>query len=238
MARFVLVHGAWGGGWEWEMVATGLRARGHQVDAPDLMGLGDTAHLATPQVGLRTHIDGIVDLVTAQDLHDVVLVGQSYGGMVVTGVVDVVPDRIARLIYLDAFVPRDGESCNDLCGPRFAARVRQLAEDEGDGWLVPLPFSGSMGLSEAVASWYIPRLGPQPLATLEEPARLTGAGAHVPRCYVRLLESPGEEPAGDPIGESARRAREAGWHYLEVVGPHDLHVEDAERLATILADLA
>jgi pimeloyl-ACP methyl ester carboxylesterase len=237
MATFVLVHGGWGGGWEWRSVAEHLRASGHDVHTPTLTGLGDRAHLATPDVGLATHVRDVVATIATLDLRDVVLAGQSYGGMVVTGVVDDVPERIARLVYVDAFVPTNGVSCNALCGPQWTARVRALADAEGDGWLVPVPFSGTMGLPDEVAAWYLPRLVPQPLATLDDPAELTGQGGEVPRTYVRFLDVAGQEQS-DPLSGSAAAARAAGWSYREEVAPHDLHVSDPRRLARILVEVA
>ncbi|MEX0836318.1 MAG: alpha/beta hydrolase family protein [Nitriliruptor sp.] len=233
MATFVLVHGGWGGGWEWGEVASSLRSRGHDVHTPTLTGLGDRAHLASRSVRLTTHVDDVVAVLVTEDLSDVVLVGQSYGGVVVTVAADRVPERLRRVVYLDAFVPSVGDSCNSLCGPAWTRRVRELAAEHGDGWQVPLPFSDDMGLPPAVAAWYVPRLVAHPLATLDDPAELTGAGDAVPRSYLRYVGTDGE-PEGDPLAGSARRARDAGWHYLEVVGPHDLHVSDPERTATLL----
>lgn len=111
MTSFVLVHGAWCGGWIWKHVASALRARGHDVLTPTLTGLGERAHLASPEVGLGTHVEDVVRVLEYDDLTDVVLVGHSYGGMVVTGVGDRVPERLAQLVYLDAFVPREGSRC-------------------------------------------------------------------------------------------------------------------------------
>lgn len=134
MATYLVVHGGWGGGWEWSAVARGLTSLGHEVHTPSLTGLGDRAHLATPAVCLTTHVEDIVAILVTFELDDVVLAGQSYGGMVVTGVVDRVPDRVGRLVYLDAFVPDHGVSCNQLCGPRFTERIRSIAAERGDGW--------------------------------------------------------------------------------------------------------
>jgi pimeloyl-ACP methyl ester carboxylesterase len=237
MASLVIVHGGWGGGWEWRGVAEVLRTLGHAVETPTLTGLGDRAHLATSEIGLATHVQDVVATLETLDLQDVVLVGQSYGGMVVTGVIDRVPERVRQLIYLDAFVPPDGVSCNELCGEAWTARMRELATERGEGWMVPLPFTGNLGLSDEVASWYVPRLVPQPLATLDDPVQLSGRGANVARSFVRFLDHEGEEQA-DPISSSAQHAREAGWDYLEVVAPHDLHVEDPERMAKLLDRVA
>ena len=110
MATFVLVHGAWVGGWAWKHVAPLLRERGNDVFTPTLTGVGERVHLATPEVNLDTHITDIVNVIYYEDLEAVVLVGWSYSGMVVSGVLDRIPERLARVVYLDAEVPRDGES--------------------------------------------------------------------------------------------------------------------------------
>lgn len=238
MATFVIVHGGWGGGWEWHGVARRLASLGHEVHTPSLTGLGDRAHLATRTVGLATHVEDVVAVLTTYELTDVRLVGQSYGGMVVTGVVDRVPDRVGRVVYLDAFVPDHGVSCNDLCGPEWTARMHDLASLQGDGWKVPFPFTSPTGLPEDVEAWYLPRMVPQPLATLDDAADLgRGGGASVPRTFVRFLDGPSPEQE-DAISSSARHARDAGWDYHQLVAPHDLHVSDPERVATLLDALS
>src|ERR1700704_3783106 len=114
MATFVLVHGAWFGGWCWQKVIPLLESAGHEVYAPTLTGLAERVSELSPEVGLETHIQDIAGLLEEKNLHDVILVGHSYGGVVITGVVDRVPQRIAHLIYLDTFAPRDGESMADI----------------------------------------------------------------------------------------------------------------------------
>lgn len=238
MATYVIIHGGWGGGWEWHGVARLLRSLGHEVHTPSLTGLGDRAHLATPTVGLATHVEDVVSTLSTYELEDVLLVGQSYGGIVVTGALDRAPDRTRRLVYLDAFVPGHGISCNDLCGPGWTRRVRELAAQDGDGWQVPFPFKGPTGLPAAVEAWYLPRMVPQPLATLDDAVDLSwGGGASVPRTFVRFLDAPGIE-RDDPISSSARRARESGWDYQEFIAPHDLHVSDPHRMAALLDTLS
>ena len=122
---FVLVHGAWHGGWCWRFVRDLLEKSGHRVHAPSLTGLGERKHLARPDIDLDTHIADIVSLLEMEDLSDVVLVGHSYGGMVITGVADRAPERIGRLVYLDAFVPEDGKCTLDYVVPERAARMRE-----------------------------------------------------------------------------------------------------------------
>src|SRR5579863_10548008 len=132
MATFVLVHGAWYGGWCWQRVIPFLAAAGHEVYAPTLTGLAERASELSPEVGLDTHVQDIVGLLVEKDLHGVVLVGHSYGGMVITGAVDQAPERIAHLVYLDTFVPRDGESMVDV-SPLVIYLLRRQALD---GWRI------------------------------------------------------------------------------------------------------
>src|SRR5579864_6960902 len=131
MATYVLVHGAWGGSYNWRKLRPMLQAAGHTVFNPSLTGLGERAHLASPSVNLSTHIQDVCNALFYEDLTDVILVGHSYGGMVVTGVADRMPERIKHLVFLDAFVPGDGQSLRDL-----AANPNNATPDTGD-WRVP-----------------------------------------------------------------------------------------------------
>jgi pimeloyl-ACP methyl ester carboxylesterase len=151
MTTYVLVAGAWLGGWAWQPVTDQLRRQGHDVHPVTLTGLGDRAHLATPQVDLDTYIADVVDVVERADLRDVVLVGHSYGGHVVTGVADRLPERIALLAYLDAGPSPDGAAFMDLQAPEARQLLERLVEESGDGWLIPMPsweeLEGVMGAS-------------------------------------------------------------------------------------------
>ena len=137
MATFVICHGGWAGGWQWREVGAQLRAGGHEVYTPTLTGLGERVHLAHPDIDLETHIQDIVMVLRYENLYNVILVGHSYGGMVITGVAEQVPERIAQLVYLDAFVPQDGQSLADLIGPELTAYIEQTVHGTGDGWRVP-----------------------------------------------------------------------------------------------------
>ncbi len=132
MATYVLVHGAFHGSWCWSRVIPLLEGAGHVAYGPSLTGLGDRASLLSPEVGLGTHVADITGLIRENDLRDVILLGHSYGAMVITGVVDQVPDRVRHLVYLDTFVPRTGESMVDV-GPLVIARFRGEARRHGDG---------------------------------------------------------------------------------------------------------
>src|SRR5215218_3749420 len=140
MATFVIVHGAWSGGHAWRWLRPLLRAAGHQVFTPALTGLGERSHLANAQIDLDTHVLDVVGVLEYEDLLQVVLVGHSYGGMVITGVADRVPERLAQLVYLDAEVPMDGQSEFDLLPPEERAVYEDAARERGDGWRIPPPF--------------------------------------------------------------------------------------------------
>lgn len=138
MANYVLVHGGWFGAWCWYKVVPLLQAAGHSVYTPALTGVGEQAALLTPEIGLDTHIQDVVSLIETKDLQQVILVGHSYSGMVITGAADRVPDRIAQLVYLDAVVPRDGQSLVDTA-PFIGRFLRREANKNGDGWRVDAP---------------------------------------------------------------------------------------------------
>src|SRR5690348_17475941 len=146
MATFVLVHGAWHGGWCWQKVIPFLKDASHEVYAPTLTGLAERASELSPDIGLDTHIQDVVGLITEKNLHGVILVGHSYGGMVITGVVDRAPERIAHLVYLDTFVPRDGESMVDV-SPIVNYLVHKQAQAYGDGWRVAPPKERPLGVT-------------------------------------------------------------------------------------------
>ena len=137
MATFLVAHGAWSAGWAWKKMRPLLRAKGHEIFTPTYTGLGERVHLASPQVDLETHIADMLGVLQFEDLRAVVLIGHSYGGMVATGVADRAPERVAQLVYVDAFVPRDGQCLFDLLGAEGSARMREAARTVGDGWRTP-----------------------------------------------------------------------------------------------------
>jgi pimeloyl-ACP methyl ester carboxylesterase len=179
----VIVHGGWGGGWEWAAVARVLRERGHDVFTPTLTGMGERAHLGGPEVGLATHVEDVVAVLELEDLHDVVLCGHSYGGMPVSGAADLGAERIALVIYIDALVPSDGQSAFDLLPDEFVELARASAVEHGDGWRVPIPPSllpPPGWTAEDERARYIARLRAQPSATFAETARISGALSFCP----------------------------------------------------------
>ena len=134
---YLLIHPAWFGGWCWKKLTPLLRAQGHAVFTPTLTGLGERAHLARPEIGLEMHVRDIINVIEYEDLRNVILVGNSSGGMVMTGVADHMPERIAHLVFLDAFVPTDGQSMLDVIPPDRRPALEAFVQKEGDGWLLP-----------------------------------------------------------------------------------------------------
>jgi pimeloyl-ACP methyl ester carboxylesterase len=219
MRHVVLVHGGWGGGWEWREVERLLRLKGRDVSRVTLTGLGERAHLISPSVNLDTHVEDVIRHLELEDLDDVVLVGHSYGGMVVTGVADRVPERIAQLVYVDAFVPRDGESLFDLLPEGFVDGLRSSAVDGR----VPPP-----GGDPGYPPWYLERVAEHPLAAFEQPLRLEGRGNDIPSTYIRCTES------DVPLESFIARARVAGWTMRELATCHDAQVFDPAGLVGLL----
>jgi pimeloyl-ACP methyl ester carboxylesterase len=237
MATIVIIHGGWGGGWEWTPVARMLRQRGHDVFTPTLTGLGEREHLGS-DITLSDHIKDVGAVLTFEELDQVILCGHSYSGMVVTGAADRMPERIRGLVYFDAFVPDDGQALRDLVPEEFFNVLIRTAEAQGDGKL-PYPAEQLLpegALPEALRRRYINRTRPHPVATMTEPVRLSGAVARLPRAYVRCTGD--DDPDADLMTPFAARARTEGWRYRELATPHDLQLFDPEGTAAVAHDLA
>jgi pimeloyl-ACP methyl ester carboxylesterase len=233
MSTLVLVHGAWHGGWCWDRVAPLLRSQGHEVHAPTLTGLSERAHLLSPTVGLDTHVEDIVRLVDVLDLRDVILVGHSYAGQIVSAVADRRPDAIAKRVYLDAFVGEDGETAVSLQPETVAHHWSESAAGPGFGWLVPVRRLEVLGVTEqADVDWLTPRLTPHPWKTYTDPLRVTGAVDAVPAAFIECVD-------WMRVFESqAGRAREKGWTVLELPTGHEAMVTAPQELADMLVELA
>ena len=232
MSIFLLVPGAWLGGWCWRYVAADLRAAGHTVIPATLTGLGERAHLLSRDIDLDTHISDIVGLFEYRDLHDVILVGHSYGGTVITGVAERVPDRICRLVYLDASVPRDRESNDDVIGPTMAAQLRASAMSDGDGWRVPpAPYVIGRLSGHPLRDWAAARLKPHPLRPFAEPVRLSSPeAAALPRAFVQTTQS-------DLYRGLVARARDVGWYCKEIGGGHYAMITEPKAVAAALNEI-
>lgn len=228
---FVIVHGTFGGGWEWRGVAGLLRERGAEVFTPTLTGLGERKHLLTLDTDLETHIADVIGVIEAEQLNGVILCGQSYGGMVVTGVADRMPERVEKLVYIDGLVPNDGEAVSDLV-PGSAAPIIWRGADEARN-LVRLPFTPEV-LADAPdeEKAYAARSSGHPLKSWTQPIVLTGAARSVPTAYIRCVS---DDPVSKLVEGSAARARERGWKYVEFQGPHDAHYFVPRELTETLA---
>jgi pimeloyl-ACP methyl ester carboxylesterase len=229
METYVCVHGAFGGGWELKTVASLVRAAGHDVYTPTLTGMGERSHLASPDTDLETYIHDIVNVFKYEDLSNVILTGHSFGGMVITGVADRIPDRISHLIYVDSPVPEDGQSLFMLL-PGIAKQSEEAARTSGDGWLVPP--APDIVEDPRVRGWAKGRYGSQPIETMRQPIRLTNpARLAIPRTYIYCTD---KEP-GDIIAPFADRARNSpNWSYYEIAAFHDPQITHPRQVAEIL----
>ena len=233
MSTFVLVHGAWHGGWCWDRVAPLLRGAGHEVHAPTLTGVAERAHLLSPLVGLDTHVEDVVRLIDVLGLRDVVLVGHSYAGQVVTGVTDRRPEVIARRVYLDAFVGSDGEAARDLLPDSVEHHWAESAAEQGFGWLVPVRSLSVLGVTkQADVDWLTPKLTPHPWKTYTDPLRLRGAVDDVPAAFVECVAWM------RVFAGQADRARDRGWPVHELETGHEAMVTAPKALAEVLIELA
>jgi len=224
MTDFVIAHGAWAGAWAWQRVADRLTAKGHRVFAPALSGLGERSHLAGAHVNLTTHIDDVVNEIRWKDLDDIVLVGHSYGGFVITGAAEEVGERIASIVYVDAFIPTDGQAFADF-SPDW-----QVAADQ----LIPPPAAVEGDyLDDADRIWVNEKATPQPAGTFNERIRVTGAYLRVPKkTYVQATGWNG-------FGETAAALRaEPDWRVVEVECGHDIAIDKPDELAAILEKAA
>lgn len=227
MATFILIHGSFHGGWCWQKVASILRQSGHEVYTPTLSGLGELSHLVTPQTGLELHIQDILQLIKFEDLHNVVLVGHSYAGFVMAGVAELVPERLKRLIFLDAFIPHNGKSAFDLM-PGMEAQWKQMAVAEGDGTRVPPMPPEALGITDpADVAWVQSRLTPMPLLTHQQRIHLTSNQAQkLPRTYILCTQF--------GFHSFAREARSLGWDYYQLEIGHDAMITMPDELAQTL----
>lgn len=219
----MLVHGAWGGSWMWGRLAQLLRSQGHEVFTPSLTGIGERAHLASASVDLSTHIQDVLGAIEYERLADFVLVGHSYGGMVVTGVADRVAEKIRTLVYLDAFVPKDGESLLDLARPEMRERILALKD-----WRVPPPPPQGMTDPDEIA-WIEGRRNPQPVKTMSEKLSLRGS-YRGPRVYIFCS---GYSPTTFAPFGAATRADKA-WQYFELPTHHYPQISMPRELAALL----
>jgi pimeloyl-ACP methyl ester carboxylesterase len=230
---FILVHGAWHGGWAWQRVTDRLRARGHSVFAPTNTGLGERAHLLRPGIDLSLHIVDVLGVIKYERLRNFVLVGHSYGGGVISGIAEAVGDAIQSIVFLDAFIPDNGDSTLDLVQPAVQDVIRgALARGE---ITVPVRDAAAFKVNEKDRAWVDSLATPQPIATFTEKLKLTGARERIAKkTYIRASGYPNVsfEKA------LARVKADPSWRTYEVPCGHDVMIDDPERLTEILLEVA
>jgi pimeloyl-ACP methyl ester carboxylesterase len=233
MTTFVLVHGAWSGAHGFRLVRPLLRAAGHEVFTPSLTGIGERVHLASPQVTLTTHIRDVVNTILYEDLSGIVLLGFSYGGFVVTGAIEHIGDRVRHLVYLDAFVPDDGDTVAALLGDDSPATITL-----GEQWLVP-PFPRAFD-DPVEGAFANARRVPHPVGCFVEPVRVTRPIEHhsFTRTYIRATADGDEAPSSAAFRSAAERAQASpAWSYFEIATGHMVAVNRPDELAGILLGL-
>ena len=217
---YVIVHGAWGGSWAFKKTDSLLTAKGCKVYRPCLTGLGERSHLASPMIGLTTHVADVVNTILFEDLRNVILVGHSYGGMVISGVADRIPDRIQKVIYVDAFVPSDGESVKMIQAAKWDYYEKMLRGDLlFPPWIVPGKIPGDV---------------PQPIKTFTDPIYLKSEKAKsIPGVYILTVEK-GKKAAEDDFAAQAERAKEKKWTMLQLESDHNPQWSATTKLVELL----
>lgn len=219
--NFVIVHGAWGGSWSFKKVAYMLTDNGHRVYRPSLTGLGERVHLSSPDITIQTNVLDVVNTILYEDLHDVILIGHSFGGAVITGVADSIPERIKQLIYLDAIVPNDGESV--LSSRNDGTRGPE--HESTDGYVVPRWVKDNDPLPHDV---------PQSLKSFTTPVSWKKKAAlALPATYIHTIDDP-QHPESDHFYFYASRAKRRGWKVVSMIADHNPQMTKPEELTTLL----
>jgi pimeloyl-ACP methyl ester carboxylesterase len=230
---FVLVHGAWHGGWCWRRVADRLRRDGHAVFTPTLTGLGERSHLLRPGIDLATHVADIVNVMRWERLSDVVLCGHSYGGFVISSVAEATPVLIRSIVFLDAFLPENSDTILKLTGPAIQDAIR-AALQRNDPGVAPRP-AEAFGVNAADRQWVDDLCVPQPIGTFTSPIALSGARERIARkIYIRA------KGYNNPSFDRALSAVQSdpSWRCHEVDCGHDMMVDMPERLTELLLQAA
>jgi pimeloyl-ACP methyl ester carboxylesterase len=229
MTTFVLVHGAWHGGWCYKRVARLLRQAGHEVYTPTLTGLGERAHLINRAIDLDTHVQDIVGVIRCEELSDIVLCGHSYGGMVVTGVAEQIAAKIRSLVYLDAFVPENGKCLFDYLPAEHSRQMRDDAAQNGEGYKITPVSAAAFAVNARDAAWVDAMCVKQPLATFEQ--KLEVSGRQVPK-RVYMLATGRERTPFQQFG--ARFKDDRGWQFVSFACGHDVMLDLPQELAAAL----
>jgi uncharacterized protein (TIGR03382 family) len=231
MSDFILVHGAWHGAWCWQRIVTPLWAAGHRAFAVTLTGSGERAHLLAPAISLQTHITDVANVIEAEELHDAILVGHSYGGMVITGVADRLAARLNHLVYLDAVVPHPGESWSSSHSDETRSQRRRAIAATGT---IPAPDPAVFGLNGFDHAWVTRHQTPHPGGVYDEALHFDAARlAALPKTFVDCTA-----PALATIAGSRARVRsEPGWRIVEIATGHDAMVSAPLALLDVLLQL-
>jgi pimeloyl-ACP methyl ester carboxylesterase len=231
---YVLVHGAWHGGWCWKAVADALRGMGHRVSAPTQTGLGERKHLLTQNVTLDTFVADVVNHIEAEELNDIILVGHSFGGTSITGAADKLGSRIRHLVYLDSVILENGRSVFSALPPEVVAARRKTVVELGQGMFIPPPPPSAFGIPEshALTEWVRRRLTPHPIGTYDSPLTLANpVGNGRPRTYIVCTN-----PIYAPLEGSRQWVKsQQSWEWREIPTGHDAMVTAPEELARMLA---
>ena len=233
MSTYVLVHGAWHGSWCWKRVRKALQARGHDVFTPTLTGVGERSHLLSPQVSLDTHIDDVANLIQWEELSDVVLCGHSYGGCVISGVADRIPDRLGALVYLDAFVLKNGQCLHDTLPPEQRNMQMEATMRDGEGWKVPPIPAEVFGVNANDAAWVNRQCTMQPLATFQQAIKLSGKGDTIKN--VTFILAAGF--ADSPFPQFYEQAKAKGWKTHTMACGHDAMLDLPGDLTQMLDEI-
>ena len=236
MATFVLVHGAWHGGWCWSRIAPQLRAAGHTVFTPTMTGLGERSHLLTSDTGLETNVLDIMNVLAWEDLHDVILVAQSYAGMVTTSVADRMPERIAALCYINAFIPTDQISQNDLLPDWRREMIEKELANDPDAWRMPPPSPELIGVKDPdVAAWITDKMTVQSAKTMQDRATINGAVDQITnRTFVRATGYPNSTFDATVKKFMAHPI----WRGIEINTSHDAMITAADEMRAIFEEIA
>lgn len=235
MSSFVLVHGAWHGSWCWERVRKALQAQGHDVFTPTLTGLAERSHLLARNVDLETHVLDVLNLIRWEELSDLVLCGHSYGGCVVTGVADRIPEKIRALVYLDAFVPEDNENLMQLVPKELLDELLEGMKNVGEGWKVPPIPVEVFNVNEDDREWVNSQYTMQPIETLQQRTRLSGGIDKIEN--ITFVRATGYELVWlmSPFYE---KARAKGWKTFEMACGHDVMLDQPQELSRLLLNAA
>ena len=231
---FILVHGAWHGSWCWKRVRTMLQAKGHNVFTPTLTGLGERSHLLSPAISLETHILDVVNLIKWEELSDIVLCGHSYGGAVIGGVADRLPDRIRSLVYLDAFVLEEGENILQHVPEQQRDKLVEQTNIAG-GWKVPPISAEIFNVNASDREWVNRQCTMQPIATFQQRINFSGGIQSIKN--VTYVAASGFVQ-GSPFPPFLAKAKEKGWKTRTVACGHDVMLDQPEELTSLLLDAA